>query len=260
MTNLSPEEQKEHADFVKAAVANGVYFKDAKNWYIQKYVQPIYQRSILFVLTLVVIFMVYIFVEIIRSSFPIKEDVPVIIRPKDQSLYLPLITPLNDSASLRNVDEAVSKYLLKKYIEKREGYDFRKITLAVLNDQLKYVRNNSGQSEYENYQRFLSKTNPESPIKYYGKDFQRVVNIESIYFFPPKSDTFLDQARNFITSYVPQKAKIRYLVVDKINSKVALTKRYVAMVDFKFSGVSPKDSAGHKIGFQVNKYKVYKVK
>ena len=163
MSDLTPEQQ-EYNDFVKSLVRDGSYFKDARDWYIFRYVQPVCERTMLFFITIISGFVTYVLVMTILNSLPIKQEVAVIIRPKDQSLYFSVITPLRDSAELKNIDEAVSKYLLAEYIKKREGYDFRRTNIEALNNQMNYIKNNSSIQEYRDFQAFLSKNNPNSPI------------------------------------------------------------------------------------------------
>ena len=129
MDALTPEEKQEYNEFIKASVADGSYFKDARDWYIFRYVQPICERTMLFFITIITGFIAYILMATIIDSLPIKQEVAITVRPKDQSVYFPVIKSLNDSVDLKNVDEAVSKYLLSDYIKKREAFNFRKTNI-----------------------------------------------------------------------------------------------------------------------------------
>ena len=259
MSDLTPEQQ-EYNDFVKSLVRDGSYFKDARDWYIFRYVQPVCERTILFFITIISGFVTYVLVMTILNSLPIKQEVAVIIRPKDQSLYFSVITPLRDSAELKNIDEAVSKYLLTEYIKKREGYDFRKTNIEALNNQMNYIKNNSSIQEYRDFQAFLSKNNPDSPITYFGRDFQRLVDVKSVEFLQTKTDTLIDTARYFVASDLPSNANIKYTVTTKINSITTSTKQYLVKINFKFSGVNSKKSSDLNLDFTVISYKVYKIK
>lgn len=259
MSDLTPEQQ-EYNDFVKSLVRDGSYFKDARDWYIFRYVQPVCERTILFFIAVISGFVTYVLVMTILNSLPIKQEVAVIIRPKDQSLYFSVITPLRDSAELKNIDEAVSKYLLTEYIKKREGYDFRKTNIEALNNQMNYIKNNSSIQEYRDFQAFLSKNNPDSPITYFGRDFQRLVDVKSVEFLQTKTDTLIDTARYFVASDLPSNANIKYTVTTKINSITTSTKQYLVKINFKFSGVNSKKSSDLNLDFTVISYKVYKIK
>lgn len=258
--DLTPEQQKEYHDFIKASVADGSYFADAKDWYFLRYVYPVCERTILFFITIFAGTIFYILATTIMSSFPIKQEVPIVIRPKDQSKYFPVIKKLKDSVELENVDEAVSKYLITEYINKREGYDFRKTNLEDLNNQLKYIRNNSSLAEYTNFQSFLSKDNKDTPINYFGKDYQRLVDIESVVFVKPNTSTLIDKARDFVRIELPNEVSVKYRITTKFNSANVSNERYLVKIRFKFSGVNSKKEQNEKLDFVVIGYKIYKIK
>jgi type IV secretion system protein VirB8 len=258
--DLAAQKRKEYHEFIKESVANGSYFKDARDWYIFRYVLPICERTTLFFVAIVAGIITYVLAMTIINSFPIKEQVNIIIRPKDQAVYVPYIKKLRDSVELRNVDEVVAKYLLTKYLEKRENYNFREINLTKLNNRLNYIKNNSSDAEYKKFQNFLSKDNPESPMLYYGRDFQRIVNIESVSFKRDQKDNLLDKAIDFIPNKIPSQVDIRYTITNKVNSRNVGITRYLTRINFKFSGVDAKNKAKSQLNFTVISYKTYKIK
>jgi len=258
MQNLTPEQQQEYNEFVKATVADGSYFRDAKDWYIFRYVYPICERTILFFATIFSSIVAYILVITAIESLPLKQEIAIIVRPKDQFKYFSVVKKLNDSTELQNIDQAVTKYLITQYVKKREGFDFRKTNLKGLNDQLNYIKNNSSASEYQKFQNLLSRENENSPINYFGKDFQRLVDIESISFLKPNNLTLVDKARDFVKVEVPNEVNIKYRIVTKINSINIFNERYVAIIKFKFSGVDVQSKSAPS--FVVNEYKLYKIK
>ncbi|MES2677990.1 MAG: VirB8/TrbF family protein [Pseudomonadota bacterium] len=259
MSDLTPQ-QKEYNDFIKSLVADGSYFKDARDWYIFRYVQPICERTILFFIVIITGFVTYILAGTILNSLPIKQEVAVIIRPKDQSRYFPVIKSLKDSVEIKNIDQAVSKYLLAQYVKKREGYDLRKTNIEALNNQMNYIKNNSSIQEYRDFQSFLSKNNPDSPIIYFGRDFQRIVDIDSVEFPPKETDNLIDTARYFVANDLPNNANVKYTITTKVNSVVTSTQRYLVKINFKFSGVNSKKSNNSGLDFTVISYKIYKIK
>ena len=258
MQNLAPEQQQEYNEFIKASVADGSYFKDARDWYIFRYVYPICERTILLFIAIVSGLITYILIITAVESFPIKQEVPIVVYPRDQFQYFSVIKKLNDSVELQNIDQAVAKYLLTQYINKRESFDFRKTNLEALNDQLNYVKNNSSASEYQKFQSFLSRENKNSPINYFGKDFQRLVYIESISFLKPNNQTFINKAKDFVKVEVPDEVNIKYRIVTKINSVNVLNNRYLAKIKFDFSGVDAKNKS--ELSFVINEYKLYRIK
>jgi type IV secretory pathway component VirB8 len=126
---------------------------------------------------------------------------------------------------------------------------------------MNYVKNNSSLQEYKNFQEFLSKDNAGSPIAFFGRDFQEIVNVELVEFPKKEQNSLIDKAKYFIETGVPDNANIRYSVTTKINSKIVSTEKYVAKMNFKFSGVKPSSEVvDPKLNFTITSYKIYKVK
>jgi type IV secretory pathway component VirB8 len=258
MQNPDPKQQQEYNEFIRESVANGSYFRDAQDWYIFRYVYPTCERTILFFVAIFSGIIAYILFITAIESFPIKQEVPIIVYPKNQSKYFSVIKKLNDSVKLQNIDQAVSKYLLTQYIKKREGFNFRKTNLEALSNQLNYVKNNSSMPEYKKFQNFLNRDNIDSPINYFGKDFQRIVHIESVLFIKSYKLTLVDKARDFIKTDIPSSADIRYRITTKINSIDVLNERYLVKVKFNFSGVDVKSNLAPN--FLVNEYELFKIR
>ncbi|MFT6332268.1 MAG: type IV secretion system protein VirB8 [Lentimonas sp.] len=259
MNHLQSSEEKEYNEFIKRSVADGSYFKDAREWYIFRYIQPICERTILFFINIFTAFVTYILVISVVDFFPIKEEVPIRIIAKDTSRYFSTIKPLKDSINTKTIDESVLKYLLTKYVEKRENFDFREEdNIEKLSNKILYIKNNSSIKEHKNFQKFLSRANPASPIKYFDSDFQRIANVESVYFPVKKVDDFVNKAKYFVLSEIPESAEIRYEITTKINSKIASVKKYLVKVNFNFSGVDSNTSS--KLEFAVTSYQIYTIK
>ena len=125
---------------------------------------------------------------------------------------------------------------------------------------MNYIKNNSSIQEYRDFQAFLSKNNPNSPITYFGRDFQRLVDVKSVEFLQPKTDTLIDTARYFVASDLPSNANIKYTITTKVNSIATSTQQYLVKINFKFSGVNSKKSSDSNLDFTVISYKVYKIK
>ncbi len=261
------EETKEYLEFIKASVADGSYFKDAWDWYFFRYVSPICDRTLLIFGAIIAAVVLYFLVVMVQSAFPLVEKDPIFIRSTDQSLYFPHLVELrakkgkpNYDPSLVSVDDAVLKYLLSLYIKKREAYDFSKAEVYDVNKKFNYVRNNSAPEEYEAFQRFMSKNNPDSPINNFGKNIRKTVTVQSVDLARVQSTDFTSKAMNFLVNKIPTSAEIRFVVttttwddLDKKEEKQA----YVAKIRFFFSGVK-KDSK--ELRFAVNKYELFKVR
>ena len=269
MENLNPQKntsQKEAQDikeleynnFIKSSVADGSYFKDAVDWYIFRYVHPICERTIIFIIAIFAGFVAYCLSTVALESLPIKEDVPVIIRARDQSQYFPVIKKLKDSVEVTNIDEAIVKYLVIEYVKKRENYDFRKDNLLELRSKLDYIKNNSSPQEYANFQNFLSKNNKYTPLNYFDLNFQRKVEISSFMFVRQKTDNLIDGFKEFLITQIPQEIIVRYKVKEILNSREISDQKHLVKIKFNFSTINSRKSAYRtsRIDFLITDYKI----
>ncbi|MDA0902445.1 MAG: VirB8/TrbF family protein [Proteobacteria bacterium] len=256
------EDQQQYSQFVKESVENGSYFKDATDWYIFRYVNPICERTVLFFLAAICIFITYNLVITIKDSLPVVEETPIIIKAKDASLYFPIIKKLKDSEDLRTVDEAVLKYLITTYVKDREEYDFRKSDIEVVNKKFRRIENTSSDKEYRAFQEFMSTNNAASPINNFGKNAYRRIDIRSFKFNRVQVRNVFDKTKDFISANVPTEAEVRYRAVTTINNK-PVAEEYLSRISFRFSGIDAEDilnKTQRELGFLVTDYKIYRVK
>lgn len=259
MTEIIDQEQKEYNKFIKASVTDGTYFRDAREWYMARYVEPVCHRTVLFFINIIFGFVTYMLVITIVGALPMREERAIVVKSKDQSRYFSNIVPLRNSVDLKSVDEAVLKYLLTEYVKKREGFDFRNTTIEDLNNQLNYVKNNSSIQEYKDFQNFLNRDNPNSPLIYFGRDFQRIINVDSVEFAQREITNLTEQAKFLIARDVPVSANVRYTMVTKVNAVTSSSQKFLVTIDFRFSGINPKNN-DRKLDFLVNSYKIFQIK
>ncbi len=261
LEDLTPEEEKEHQEFIRESVVDGSYFKDAFDWYAFQYIRPVCERTMLFFVAIMTGLTCYVLFLMTEAALPMVQQVPVVIYAKDSSLYLPVIKKLKDAPNLRTVDEAVAKYLLVQYLRTREEYDFRDANIEDLNLKFNVIKNNSSSDEYINFQNFMSESNAASPMINFGKNITRKIVIDSVTFPKATSTGFMDRAKNFILFDLPSEVEIKYDASLSNNGKVT-KQQFVTKISFKFSGIeqkSKKDNAPQKkLDFTVISYKTYK--
>lgn len=278
----NPEHLEEHFEFVRASVKDGSYFKDGLNWYFFRYVNPFCERTILSFAGIVACVISYCLIVMIQSAFPLVEKKPIIIRAVDQSKYFPNLVSLkphikgmgseNYDPTITTVDEAILKYLLSVYISDREGYDYSKSEIEDVNTKFAHIRNTSSDGQYREFQLYMSKDNPESPILNFGQKVTKTVEVKSVTFIKKEPTDFASKAKNFIKATIPTDAEVRFTTTLKIvddNGAVKTEKQnYVAKLNFAFLG-AVKDNQKDKVpeskkqdgvlGFMVKNYKLYKV-
>lgn len=257
----------EYLKAVKLSVENKSYFKDALDWYFFRYTRPIYERTILMISSIVSIFVVVIVVQMISSSFPLIERVPIVVAAKDQTTYYPRLIKLKKAEDGKevNVDELVVRYLAEQYVVTREAHDYSTASIEDVNTKFSYIRNNSSADEYRNFQNVMSRDNPDSPLRYFGQPARKIVEIDSVQIIKDvKSGDLIAMARDFFKNIIPKEAEVRFTVITQIKDQPDVKERFLVKMSFNFSPVerlNDKDS-GKKDGFLkfiVNKYQLFKI-
>lgn len=261
------EELAEYFEQVKSSVEDKSYFKDALDWYFFRYVTPICDRTLLIFGSIIAAVVLFFLFQLIKSSFPLVEKVPVFVAADDPSISFPNIVTLkpkkgkeNYDQELRTVDEAIAKYILSLYVKERESYDFSKAEAEEVNRKFNYIKTLSSAEEYRNFQLIMSPENPVSPIKDFGYPISKNITVESVKFHRKKVHGFKDQVMEFVSIEIPTEAEVRFssIVRTRLDSGSKEEKeRYLAKIKFRFDGVKKDEKT---IKFTVSSYKLYNIR
>lgn len=257
---------------MKAAIKDGSYFNDAYDWYFFKYLSPICDRTLLVFSGTISAIVIFLLFQMIQQSFPLVEEFPIFYKSKDQAVYVPKLSGLksyyansseDDKKEIGRVDEYVARYLLATYVKGREEYDYSKASIAEVNDKFKRIKDTSAASEYTKFQALMSRNNPLSPLRYFGKNVDRQVQIESIKFIRKEPEGFASIAKDFMIKEIPTQAEVRFKTTltnrDAIDeSKKYFRQRFLAKISFSFKGIDKNQTGA--VDFVVNKYDLYRVK
>jgi type IV secretory pathway component VirB8 len=263
------EEAIEYLSFIKSSVDDGSYFKDGLNWYFFRYVTPICDRTLLIFGAIIASVVLFCLVQMVKSAFPLVEQVPVFVAAADTSVSFPNLVnlkPRKDSPgydqNILTVDEAVAKYLLEIYVKDRESYDFSRAEVEEVNHKFNRIRTLSSAQEYRVFQLIMSRDNPSSPLNNFGQNIKRDVKIESVKLVRKEVVGFANQAKDFLKNILPSEAEVRFIATTKTTDANEVTKdeseRYIAKISFDFAGAQ-KDKK-KDLGFAVKGYKLYKIK
>ncbi len=259
-TNELPDE---YFKFVKTSVENGSYFKDSLNWYLLRYVNPICDRTLMAFAGIISCISLYFLIQIISSTFPLVEKVPIVISDHDASLYRPVIKELKkiDVNKTFTADELVAKYLLSTYVVNRESYDYRASDVSEVNTKFNRIKNNSSYGEYKNFQLFMSRENAESPLNNFGRNIYQTTEIVAINF--KKEQKNYSQFRAFFKNNIPQEAEITFTntthTVNEDGTQTQKRQNYLARIKFKFDGLD-RDAKSGVLNFVVNEYNLFKIR
>ena len=264
---LAPEDKEklaEYFDFVKTSASEGTYFKDALDWYLFRYVNPLCDRTVMVFIAGIAAVAMFFLIHIINNTFPLVEKVPIVVRAKDQTVSFPFIRELKNhqAKSVDTVDEAIAKYLLAVYVNDREGYDYRKSKVDDVNQKFNHIKNTSSFNEYKNFQAVMSKDNPDSPLNNFGQNVYRTIENPVVTLIASEQQDYYSKLKNFFVIRMPSEAEIRFVAVTKTlddNNNVKNERvNYLAKIKFDFSGADRKAKSG-VINFSVTSYKLYRV-
>lgn len=269
----------EYFEFVKEEVSQGRFFKDAVDWYIFRYVSPICDRTVLFLGAILSCVICYIVFKIVMMSFPLVIRDPIIIKAKDQARYIPKLIPLKPKSSMdnydpdvRNIDEAIAKYLIKSYVINREEFDFSKASIEDVNIKFSRIKNNSSSVEFRNFQNFYSEENPQSPIQNFGKNVFKNIEIYDFRYIREKPRNYREQILEYFSIQIPKKAEVRFNAkinyLDENGEKKFITEKFLSRVTFNLKPVIKiKESEDKKINpedmklkFSVESYQLFRIK
>lgn len=261
------EEAIEYINDVKLSVKDGSYFKDALDWYFFRYISPICDRTYLVFGSILIGTALFYLVQMYLAAFPLITKLPIAIYAPEDAQNVSIIKPAkttisrNDAEKEMSADDIVARYLLKKYVENRESYDFSRGNIMDLNDKFDQIKNNSSASEYKNFQLFMSKENTRSPVHFFGKRQTRSVEIEAINIVRKTADRAFERARDFLFAKPPNEAEVRFIAITKSDDGLISNEnreRYFAKIKFDFPGA--KNEENSQVKFTVTSYKLFKIK
>jgi type IV secretory pathway component VirB8 len=269
--NLEDFEVKaKYNEFIKENITSGQFFKDGRDWYIFRYVNPICDRTTLIIGALILLITIYLIKNIVDSMFPLVISQPIFVSPRDPTIYQTKIVKLKPrkgeadfDQEVQTVDEAIIKYLLLVYIKDRESFDFSKGETDVVNKKFNRIKTNSTFREYKNFQSIMSKENKDSPIHFFGKNVVKKIFFRSIAFKRKEGRNMFEKALFYIANSAPLEAEVTFLTevksIDDLGQIEKKYQTYLAKIKYDYTPVYKNDKQP-SVAFNVNQYILYKVK
>lgn len=221
-------------------IQSGQYYKDARDWYSFRYLAPITERSLLFVIMLVSIFSGVIAVITSNSMFPTTTEVPVVVKVDDSLEHYTAIHRLNEKSS-DNVDpyNAVAQYLVEHYVRIRESYDYTQFEPQYLR-----MRGASSKKVFREFQQEMSLENPNSRTVRLGRHSTRTVQVVKFQFAEDNE--------------LMHKAWVTFETQTMGGNQDAIKEMWAAEISFTMTDVATARSS-KKMEFRVTNYKVKKL-
>jgi type IV secretory pathway component VirB8 len=166
---LPPEEYLEIADKVRT----GEYFREAHGIYDIYVHDPMSERYLYVLITIVSLLCFMVTFVAMRSLYPLSTEIPFTIRAGDLANDVPRIKPL---AADQNEDPsfALQSFLVKNFVIHYESYN-----IETLERNAGSVRSQGTEEIFNEYQKLMDPRNPESPITLYQRHSRRDVRILS---------------------------------------------------------------------------------
>lgn len=226
---------------IAGKIRDGSYYKDAREWYARHYLFPITERSFLIITTAVLTVMFTISVMNISLISGVSEEIPFPIKIENTTDYFPYIKPIAEQSD--DTQSAVARYLISEYIKAREEYSYHDNKQGKLKQVLKHVKSSSAKEVLDEYQNYMSVTNPYSPIIRYGDNIERTIEI--------KSFKFLSGDRN------SGKVAVKFEAGEKERGKKDIQKTmWEATVHFRLPDIETIARTGAPLRFLVKYYRV----
>ena len=219
-------------------VKNGQYFKDAREWYVQKYLCPITERTILVIMMSVLLFAAFVTITSIFSTLPIERQVPFIVKVSNSIDYYSVIKRIGINSE--DPQRPLTEHLISNYVLGRESYDYSK-----LEAQKKRVKGSSSKQVYKRFIADLSINNPTSPILLYQQEIQRTVEILSV--------TLQSSDKSFDSALVKFKATLNNGRTGQKDTSI-----YSALIAFTISDINEISQTKTPMQFIVTEYNVQK--
>lgn len=199
------------------------YFIDARKWYMEKYLYPFVERSILLITGIVLIVLLIGVSLQLNALFPIIKHVRYSIYGTNTFTKVANVKPLNQSDGSPLM--SIAHIMLENYILQRESYDYDK-----LKQQFEYMQNASTKIVFRKFYNYMSLDNSLSPVMRYQKYTRRSVKNISLDNIDGNSATvnFESLAKSTsgeILENMLWQATINY-AIDKINIKLSPNSKF----------------------------------
>ena len=277
-------EAEQQIDYIKQQVENGIYFKDALNWYLFRYVSPVCERAMLIFCGIISFFVMTWLYSMLQNAFPTTKQKPIIIESYNQAeqhIYLENLKPHAKSIidrdkvdpQITTIDDGVAKKLVEFYVKEREGYDYSDGDVNRIKKKFNKIRNNSSADEYAKFQSIMSSENPDSPVYNLGKMVKKNIAIKYIKLIKPQKLLLKDKIIGIVKDPIPNEAEVIFDATTKItNEDITETNKqgFKAILKFDFSGTANSEklafkdnfgsNEGRELKFIVKQYQLFKIK
>jgi len=171
------ENDQEHA---KALMRQGTYYKEALDWYDEKYHTPIIEKAYAIFITAIALISTFFAIKAFMDFLPVTVKMPMMLELEDLDEHVVSVFPLSDHTNESN--EVLLHYLLEEYVKARENY-----LVDRLQADINRVRAMSSTEEFLEYRAYIAPSNPSSPLARFERNTERHIRITRVE-YPPMEE------------------------------------------------------------------------
>ena len=257
-------EDQNYRDIARS-IEDGSYYEDAQDWYNIKYMYPVIERTFFIFLTSISVICSLIAAGILYSFLPLTSHVPVAVSNNDPVNQYTAISKMTTDVGYSDADAVVQKYLIKKYVESYEEYNYQK-NFVKMTANANFI--NSFSSDYikNTYAFFSSLRNPESFRLKYREHTIREIKVDEAKIRIDKSEPIIqkytDKDGNVIE--YPQFKNTAFITFNSVETNkngVNITK-WKARIDYAYNATTFVRSKNNflPLYFQVEDYQSTEIK
>jgi len=223
-------------------IDDGSYFEDGKNWYLDRYVYPVIERSTFVVITAISLITSITAIYVLINFLPLTAPVPVPVKIHDMAkeyVTIHLVGRREDDPN-----QALVKELLTRYVKAREAYEFEKLESAS-----NIIKRFSSQEILKGYKSYISIRNSDSPILRYREHTKKFVIVDKWSYRIAGNETNPELPPNTHRAVVN-------IETNEINVLGEKKERWRVEIEFNFSGITfvKKEQKFLPIDFYVTNY------
>lgn len=171
---------KETDQLIATYIESGDYYSDARSWYDYKYLAMTSQNAIVKAI-IVLIGIAFLGMIYMYSLNVVSKKYPFPIYSYDETQYFPHIKPL--AYQKEPISLSVSRYLVKKYVEFRESYEYSNYSGEEKDVQVQKVKSFSSRKVFRQYLDYIDpESNPSSPLVLYKLHTIKKITITDVKF------------------------------------------------------------------------------
>lgn len=215
---------------VQDYIKSGEYFNDARSWYNSTYMYPLIQRSVVLLLTVIILVLFIILAITVNGLLPIDRQIRYAITAK--SLKSATIIPANHIS--KDPISSIADIMIRNYLMHRESYDY-----DLLAPQFRFVQSNSTRIIFIQFANYMNIDNPLSPVMRYQRNLRRSIDIKSVSY---KAN---NEAEAIFTS-----------LVKNISNEILEDMVWQATITFEIDPIDIYIPANSRFNFTVTSYKL----